>query len=153
MSAVWKSHGNWQFLHFLTKWWPQMTVDHNGQQLSNIIYCTLQGLPTDISTYSNFHFFTYFANNVFWLSHALTSNDLWPPWETVGIIYLPRATYILSLKFRQLLLLEISWLQNIQTLTSGDLKWPWSSMQNSRDHLFTHQVLSSSIFHFLRYLA
>ena len=47
-----------------------MTVDHNGQQITS---STHQGLPTDISTYSNFHFFTYFANNVFILLHALTS--------------------------------------------------------------------------------
>ena len=109
--------------------WPQMTVDHNGQQVTS---STLQGLTTDISTYSNFHFFTYFANNV-------SDFHMYWPQMTFDLreVYLPRATYIPSLKFKQLLLLEISWLQNIQTLTSGDLKWPWSSMKNNRDHLFT----------------
>ena len=34
----------------------------------------------------------------------MTSNDLWPPWKTIGIIYPLRATNIPSLKFRQLYL-------------------------------------------------
>ena len=67
----------------------------------------------------------------------MSSNDLWPPWKTIGIIYTPRATNILSLKFRWLSLLEISCLQGFQTLTSGDLKWPLTAMENNRDHLRT----------------
>ena len=67
----------------------------------------------------------------------VTSNDLWPPWKTIGIIYVPRATNIPSLKFRQLSRIEISCLQGFQTLTSGDLKWPLIAMENNRDHLRT----------------
>ena len=67
----------------------------------------------------------------------MTSNDLWPPWKTIGIIYSPRATNVLSLKFKHHSLLEISCLQSFDTLTSGDLKWPLTSMKNNRDHLLT----------------
>ena len=67
----------------------------------------------------------------------MTSNDLWPPWKWIGIIYSPRATNIPSLKFRQLSLIEIPCLQGFQTLTTGDLKWPLTSMKNNRDHLTT----------------
>ena len=74
---------------------------------------------------------------VFKLWPLLTSNDLWPPWNTIQIIFSPSATYILSLKFRQHSLLEISCLQRFHTLTSGDLKWPLTSMKNNRDHLLT----------------
>ena len=77
------------------------------------------------------------ANNVFRLSHAFTWNDLWTLWETVGIIYLPRATYIPSLKFKQHSLLEISRLQSFHTLTSGDLKWPLTSVKNRWSDLLT----------------
>ena len=42
-----------------------------------------------------------------------------------------------SLKFKQHLILEISCLQRFHTLTSGDLKWPLTSMKNNRDHLLT----------------
>ena len=65
----------------------------------------------------------------------MTSSDLWPPWKTIGIIYPPRAINIPSLKFQQLSLIEIMCLQGFQTLTSGDLKWPLTSMENNRDHL------------------
>ena len=74
---------------------------------------------------------------VFRLWPLVTSNDLWPPWKTIGIIYLPRATDVPSLKFKQHSLLEISCLQSFQTFTSGDLKWPLTSMKNNRDHLLT----------------
>ena len=74
---------------------------------------------------------------VFRLWPLVTSNDLWPPWKTIGIIYSPRATNVLSLKFNHLSLLEISCLQSFHTLTSGDLKWPLTSMKNNRDHLLT----------------
>ena len=59
----------------------------------------------------------------------MTSNDLWPPWKTIGIIYPPRATNIPSLKLRQLSLVEIPCLQGFQSLTSGDLKWPLTSIK------------------------
>ena len=49
--------------------------------------------------------------------------------KTIGIIYVPWATNVLSLKFRQLSLIEIPCLQAFQTLTSGDLKWPLTSMK------------------------
>ena len=74
---------------------------------------------------------------VFRLWPLFTSNDLWPPWNTIQIIFSPSATYIPSLKFRQHSLLEISCLQSFHTLTSGDLKWPLTSMKNNRDHLLT----------------
>ena len=67
----------------------------------------------------------------------MTSNDIWPSWKTIGIIYSPRVTNVLSLKFKQLLLLEILWIQGFWTLTTGDLKWPLTSMKNNRDHLLT----------------
>ena len=55
----------------------------------------------------------------------------------IQIIFSPSASYIPSLKFRQHSLLEISCLQSFHTLTSGDLKWPLTSMKNNRDHLLT----------------
>ena len=58
----------------------------------------------------------------------MTSNDLWPPWKTIGIIYPPRAINIPSLKFQQLSLIEITCLQGFQTLTSGDLWPPWKTI-------------------------
>ena len=67
----------------------------------------------------------------------MTSNDLWPSWKTIGIIYSPRVTNVLSLKFKQHLLLEILCLQGFRTLTTSDLKWPLTSMKNNRDHLLT----------------
>ena len=93
---------------------------------------------------------------VFRLWPLVTSNDLWPPWKTIGIIYSPWATNVLSLKFNHLSLLEISCLQCFHTLTSGDLKWPLTSMKNNRDHLLTKayqrtNLWSSSYFYFLRY--
>ena len=86
----------------------------------------------------------------------MTSNDLWPPWKTLGIIYLPRATNILSLKFRQLSRIEIMCLQGFQSFTSGDLKWPLTSIENNRKSsthqgLSTYQVWSSGNFQLLRY--
>ena len=65
--------------------------------------------------------------------------------KTIGIIYSQRATYTPSLKFKKLLLLEIMFSRDFQTLTSGDLKWPLTSMKNNRDHLLT-KFESSNVF-------
>ena len=65
---------------------------------------------------------------VFGLWPLLTSNDLWPPWKIIEIIYSPSATYKPSLKFRQHFLLEISCLRSCHTLTSGDLWPPWKTI-------------------------
>ena len=85
----------------------------------------------------NFHVLRQCVYKVFRLLPFVTSNDLWPPWKTLRIIYLPRAINIPCLKFQQLLLIEITCLQGFQTFTSGDLKWPLTSMENNRDHLCT----------------
>ena len=99
---------------------------------------THQGLPTyQVWSSGNFHFLRYCVYKVFSLWPLVTSNDFWPPWKTIGIIYVPRATNKPSLKFRQLSLLEIQCLQGFQSLTSGDFKWPLTSMENNRDHLHT----------------
>ena len=59
----------------------------------------------------NFYLLRYRVYKVFILWPLVTSNDLWPPWKTIGHIYSHRATNIPSLKFRQLSLLQISCLQ------------------------------------------
>ena len=69
--------------------------------------------------------FTYW-DTVFTRFQSLTSGDLkWPLTyvENNRIIYLPRATNIPNLKFRQLSLVELPCLQGFQSLTSNDL-WP-----------------------------
>ena len=112
-------------------WWPQMTYDHG----KGIIYQRATNIPSlkfrqlsliEISCLQGFQTLT-----------SMTSNDLWPPWKTIGIIYVPRATNKPSLKFKQLSLVEIQCLQGFQSLTSGDLKWPLTSMENNRDHIRT----------------
>ena len=115
-------------------WWPHMTFDLHGKHYGP----TFQGLSTyQVWSSGNFHLLRYRVYKVFSLLTLVTSNDLWPPWKTIGIIYPPRAINIPSLKFQQLSLIEITCLQGFQTLTSGDLKWPLTSMENNRDHLRT----------------
>ena len=92
-------------------WWPQMTFDLHGDNNRDHL-STYQGLPTyQVWSSGNFHLLRYRVYKVSSLWQLVTSNDLWSPWKTIGIIYSPRATDIPSLKFRQLLLLEISCLQ------------------------------------------
>ena len=67
-----------------------------------------------------------------------TSNDIWPPWKRIGIIYstrLPKDQVWTSRYFH--FLIEITCSQCFQTLTSGDIKWPLTSMENNTDHLPT----------------
>ena len=71
----------------------------------------------------------------------LTSYDLWPPWKTITIINSLRSTNILSLKFKNHSLLEISCLQGFETLTYVDVIWPLTYMENNRDHLLTKGYL------------
>ena len=114
-------------------WWPQMTFDlHRKQQESS----THQGLSTNqVWSSGNFQLLRYRVYKVFSLLPLVTSIDLWTQWKIIGIIFPPRAINIPSLKFQQLSLIEITCLQGFQTLTSGDLKWPLTSMKNNRDHL------------------
>ena len=113
--------------------WPLNFMKNNRNYLLTKYYqATYQ-----IWSSSNIYFLRYRVYKAFILLPLVTSNDLWPSWKTIGIIYSPRVTNMLSLKLRQPLLLEILCLQGFRTLTTGDLKWPLTSMKNNRDHLLT----------------
>ena len=114
-------------------WWPHMTSMENIRD-----HLPTKGYQqTKFEVQASFTVLRYHVYKVFSLLTLVTLIDLWPPWKTIGIIYPPRATNIPSLKFRQLSHLEISCLQGCQTLTSGDLKWLLTTMENNRDHLPT----------------
>ena len=83
--------------------------------------------------------FTYWecVYSVFSFLPLVTSNYIWPPWKTIGIIYPPRAINKPSVKFRQLSVIEIPCLQGFQSFTSGDLNWPLTSIEKNRNHLPT----------------
>ena len=90
----------------------------------------------------------------------MTSNDLWPPWKTIGIIYSPSATNVLSLKFKQVLLCEISCLQGFTRFSdfeSGDLKWPLNCSEKPIGIIYSPRAtnvlsLKFNIFHFLKHI-
>ena len=111
--------------------WHLTSMKNNRDHLLNKGY-----LKTKFEVHATF---TSWNNmfNVFRLWPLVTSNDLWPPWKTILIIYPPRATNIPCLNFRKLSRIEITCFQGFQTLTSADLKWPLTSMENIRDHLRT----------------
>ena len=67
----------------------------------------------------------------------MTSNDLWPPHKTIGIINTIWPTHILNVRSVTFTLLEISCLQGFDLLTSRDPKWPLTSTKNNRGHLLT----------------
>ena len=114
---------------------PQVTFDLHEKQQG---WSTNYGLPIYyVWSSSNVYFFTYRVYKVLSLWPLWTPNDLWPPWNSIGIIWSPRCTYILILKFKQLSLLEISCSQGFETLITVDPKWPLTSMKNDRDHLPT----------------
>ena len=115
--------------------WPLTSMKNNRDHLLTMAYQRTK-FEVQASFTSWDIVFTRFYK-VFRLWPLVTSNDLWPPWKTIGIIYSPRATNVLRLKFKHHSLLEISCLQSFDTLTSGDLKWPLTSMKNNRDHLLT----------------
>ena len=93
-------------------WWHQITFDLHGKQYGS---STHQGIPTyQVWSSGKFHLLRYRVYKVFSLWPLVTSNDLWPPWKTIGIIYVPRATNIPSLKFQQLSLIDITCLQGFQ---------------------------------------
>ena len=110
--------------------WPLTSMENNRDHLRTKGY---QHTKFEVqATFTRYHVYKVFS-----LFTLVTSNDLWPPWKTIGIIYPPRAINRPSLKFQLISLIEITCLQGFQTLTSGDLKWPLTAMENNRDHLRT----------------
>ena len=65
----------------------------------------------------------------------MTSNDLWPPQKTIGIIYLIWHTHTLTVRSLTVTTLEIQRLQGFDLLIPGDPIWPLNSTKNNRDHL------------------
>ena len=116
----------------LMKFKPTFTLCSDQTYISRASYIYL------VCSSSNF----YWTRDIVLTRFSLwTPNDLWPLWQTIGIIFPLWGTYILILKFKQLSPLEISCLQGFQTLTAVDLKWPLTSMKNNRDHLPTKGYL------------
>ena len=68
----------------------------------------------------------------------MTLNDLWHLPKTIAwIIYSIWATYLVSMRFLWVNLLEISCLQGFDLLTAGDLTWSLISTKNNRAHILT----------------
>ena len=138
-------------------WWPHMTIDLHEKQYK---LSTHQVLPTyQVWSSDIICFLRYCVYNIFILWPLVTSNDVWPPWKTIGHIYSHRATYIPSLKVKQHLVLEIPCLQGFTKFSDFDFWWPHMTydLHEKQYKLSTHQVLPtyqvwrSGNIYFLRY--
>ena len=88
-------------------WWPHITsMKNNKYYLLTKCY-----LHSKFEVQATFTSWLYRVYKVFILGRLVTSNDLWPQWKTIEIVHLPSVTYMLRLKFKKLLFLEISCLQ------------------------------------------
>ena len=145
-------------------WWPHMTIDLHEKQYK---LSTHQVLPIIPSLKTRHHLLL----EILCLQTFLHANfDLWWPQMTFDLLCEKqhRATWSthLGLPTYQVWSQATfnSWdthvykvLQSFQTLTSGDLKWPLTSMKNNtessthHDVLPTCQVWRSGKFYFLRY--
>ena len=76
---------------------PQMTFDLKENHRDHA--STYQGLPT-YHVQATFTWDIVFSSFRLW--PLMTSIDLWPLWKTIDFIYSSSATYIPSLKFKQL---------------------------------------------------
>ena len=96
------------FIRVSDLWWLQLIFDlhKNRGHLVTKLYIHTYEVQATFTLLEILCFY-----KIFRLWPLVTSNDLWPHWKTIQIIYSQRATYKLSVKFRQLSLLEISCLQ------------------------------------------